>query len=195
VVTFVCPTCKNPCTHSTPGEKVFCPTCGQKLLVPAPPQSKTVLGDWQVESKSPALEQQPERELYTLTTQPRTGPRPSQPHSNLGIASSIIAFVVGGLDLILGMVVVGRIAGSSRAMGTMQDSVLAGGVAMYCLNCLSVPACLAGVGLSVVALVAHKDRNHLFTWIGLVFNALVIVGVVALYLYGVMLASSQRTSW
>jgi hypothetical protein len=54
MIQFSCPNCKGHCTHSTPGEKVLCPKCGQKIRVPAPPpQSKTVLGTWEPTTISP----------------------------------------------------------------------------------------------------------------------------------------------
>jgi DNA-directed RNA polymerase subunit RPC12/RpoP len=55
VVNFTCPTCKTLCAHTTPGEKVYCPKCGQKLLVPAAVAApKTVLGEWQPTTGAPA---------------------------------------------------------------------------------------------------------------------------------------------
>lgn len=60
MVRFSCPNCKTLCSHPTAGEKVMCPTCRQKLLVPSPPipppQNKTVLGTWEpLESTSDQL--------------------------------------------------------------------------------------------------------------------------------------------
>jgi hypothetical protein len=56
------------------------------------------------------------------------------------------------------------------------------------LNCMSVPLCLVGVGLGLVGLIAHRDCNHLFTWIGLLGNGVVILGVVGLYVFNAMLS-------
>jgi hypothetical protein len=47
MIRFTCPNCQTLCLHTVPGEKVYCPKCRQKVLVPAPPQNKTVLGEWQ----------------------------------------------------------------------------------------------------------------------------------------------------
>ena len=52
---------------------------------------------------------------------------------------------------------------------------------------MSVPVCLVGVGLAVVALVAHRDRNQLFSWIGLIGNGVVILGVLGVFMLGAML--------
>jgi hypothetical protein len=108
-------------------------------------------------------------------------------HSGLGMASFLIAVLVGGLDIVLGLITVLNIAGSKGKSG-VEDSALGGAMAVVCLNCLSIPLCLIGVGLAVMALIAHKGRNHLMTYIGLGVNALVILGVLGLYL----LASVSR---
>jgi hypothetical protein len=60
-------------------------------------------------------------------------------------------------------------------------------VSLLFFNCASVPLCIVGVSLAVVALVAHKDRNHLFTWMGLLGNGIVIVVILGLYLWGTLL--------
>src|SRR5262249_24544801 len=101
-------------------------------------------------------------------------------HSGLGMASFVIALLVGGLDVILAVAIATGIARSQTRAG-LQNEVLGGGMAMYCLNCMSVPLCLVGVGLAIVGLVAHRDRNHLFTWIGLLGNGVVILGVLGLF--------------
>ncbi len=104
------------------------------------------------------------------------------------MASFLVAVLVGGMDIVLGLIVVLNIAGS-KGSTQVKDSAVGGGVAIVCLNCLSVPLCLIGVGLAIMALIAHKDRNHLMTYIGLGVNALVILGVLALYVF----ASVSRT--
>jgi hypothetical protein len=80
------------------------------------------------------------------------------------------------------LIVVLNIAGSEGST-EVKDSALGGGMAIVCLNCLSVPLCLIGVGLAIMALIAHKDRNHLMTYIGLGVNTLVILGVLGLYVF------------
>jgi hypothetical protein len=98
---------------------------------------------------------------------------------------------VGGLDVILALVIVVGVA-RPRPHEDLQDlkiQLVGGGLSMYCLNCMSVPLCLVGVGLATVALIAHRDRNNLFTWIGLFGNGVVIVGVLGLYVLGVMLGN------
>jgi DNA-directed RNA polymerase subunit RPC12/RpoP len=113
-------------------------------------------------------------------------PRPK--HSGLGIASFLIALLVGGLDVILAVAITAGIARSSpRTSDELKANVVAGGVAMVCLNYMSLPLCLVGVGLGGVGLVVHRGQNHLFTWIGLCGNGVVIFVVVGLHLIGLML--------
>lgn len=103
-------------------------------------------------------------------------------HSGLGMGSFLIAVLVGGMDVFLGLISILNIAGS-KELSEVKGSVLGGTMALVCLNCLSIPLCLVGVGLAVMALVAHKDRNHVMTYIGLTVNALVILGVLGLFLF------------
>ena len=39
----------------------------------------------------------------------------------------------------------------------------------------------------MVGLIAHRDCNHQFTWIGLIGNGVVIFGVVGLYVVGALM--------
>jgi hypothetical protein len=120
---------------------------------------------------------------------------PARKHSGLGIASFLIALLVGGLDVIWAIVIATNIAKSApgpRNFGRtteLKANIMAGGMSMICLNCMSIPLCLVGAGLGLVALIAHKDANHLFTWIGLLGNGVVILGVVGLYVFGSMVGS------
>jgi DNA-directed RNA polymerase subunit RPC12/RpoP len=146
--------------------------------------------------------EEPEEELEEVVDdEPRRGAsgraaRTRPKHSGLGMASFIIALLVGGLDVLLGIVIATQIATSEQTprgrewetpRARMKESAVAGGLAMYCLNCMSVPVCLVGVGLAVVGLVAHRGANHLFTWIGLFGNGVVILGVVGVYVFASIL--------
>ncbi len=62
--------------------------------------------------------------------------------------------------------------------------MVAGGFSIFFLNCLSLPLCIIGAGLGLVGLIAHRNRNHVFTWLGLSGNCLVITGVLGVFLYG-----------
>jgi len=128
--------------------------------------------------------------------------------SGLGMASFIIALLVGGLDIILAVVVAANIARpvpkaqkvsfssveesakrvyiAAATSENVESKLMAGGMAMVFLNCISIPLCLVGVGLALVGLIAYRDRNHLLTRIGLYVNRAVILGVIGLYLLEAM---------
>jgi hypothetical protein len=111
---------------------------------------------------------------------------PNRKHSGLGIASFLIAVMVGGMDVILALVIVVNAAGSADrdpGLEGLPAHLAAGGLAMYCLNCMSLPLCLVGAGMGVVGLVAHRQHNHFFTWLGLGGNGVIILGVVGFYLF------------
>jgi len=89
-VKFTCPNCKTVCHHSTPGAKVFCHTCGQRILVPGPPppQNKTVVAPWQQElNRPPAPAGPPQAELdddaLVFVRCPECGCRVTVPESSL----------------------------------------------------------------------------------------------------------------
>jgi hypothetical protein len=102
-------------------------------------------------------------------------------HSGLGIAAFLIALLIGGLDLIVAIIsataMVGRTQVEAQAIGT------AGGIALLFLHYLSLPLCVLGAGLGLVALIAHRNRNNLFSWIGLCGNGLVIVSILAMHVF------------
>lgn len=114
-----------------------------------------------------------------------TGVLVPKEHAGLGIASFLIAFLVGGLDVILAVVIATGIARTENRR-TLENDMLGGVTAMLCLNCASVPLCLVGIGLGAVALIAHPNRNHLFSWMGLMGNGIVVLTLGALWLIGVM---------
>jgi DNA-directed RNA polymerase subunit RPC12/RpoP len=115
-----------------------------------------------------------------LGEEPEDDAKPTK-HSGLGIASFLISLLVIGLDVILVIVIVFGIAGS-RQQAAAQAQFMSGGLALVCLNCMSIPLCLVGAGLGLVALVAHREQNNLFSWIGVVANSAVIFGVVTAYI-------------
>jgi hypothetical protein len=113
-----------------------------------------------------------------------------QKHSALGIASFVIAVLVGGLNVILTVVIATNMAHSGeRNMPLripdnrvdLESKVMAGGASWICLNCMSIPLCLVGVAMGFVGLIAHRGQNHVFTWLGLLGNGVVILSVVGLY--------------
>jgi hypothetical protein len=190
------------------GKTICCTNCGATVSVPvepilvvrvAKPESATSF------MSSSLPRQLPASPSAGLEEDGEPGNRPGigmhQKHSGLGIASFLIAVLVGGLDLILAVAIATNVARAARDRGdfaggfdrSLETNLLAGGAAMFCLNCMSVPLCLVGVGLAVVALIAHKEHNHLFTWMGLFGSGVVILGVLGFYLYGAIAQSSPTS--
>jgi hypothetical protein len=112
----------------------------------------------------------------------------AQKYSGLGISSFLIALLVGGLDVILALVIAVNVARSSGRSNVdhLKFQLVGGGLSMYCLNCMSLPLCLVGFGLGMVGLITQRDRNNLFSWIGLLGNGIVILGVVGLYVLSML---------
>jgi transcription elongation factor Elf1 len=211
-IRFACPHCQ---VHADApagfaGTRAKCPNCGILLEVPVPkgvmtdspppapaPVPRQTSVPWQV-SGGPFNFDGPNTDAgFEMLEQPIQAPqiRTPQKHSGLGIASFLIAVLVGGLDVILAVVVATNIAHSADkspfrnpdTRAELEANLMAGGMSMICLNCMSIPLCLVGAGLGFVGLVAHKDQNHIFTWIGLIANGVVILGVVGLYVFASML--------
>jgi hypothetical protein len=174
------------------GQKLNCPKCGQRLIVPTPPQpeNRTILGKLLPESASP-LPQWMGQPSATVPKAVRTAKDEDTPHSGLGIASFLIAMLVGGLDLILLLVVALNIA-TAESDNEVRLNFFSAGISLICLNLASVPACLVGIGMAIVALIAHRRRNHLFTILGLSFNGVVVLGLILLYVLGAFLKTQER---
>lgn len=217
ILRFSCPTCAfvMKCPRLSAGQKVACINCGQRVLIPAPkpkPVNKTTLGKLEgSESAATAPPEAPEAPIPIWPEEPsRDEPGQSeddpdeesqQTHSGLGIASFLIAVLVGGMEIILIFIIAIGMASVPRGDGhEIRDDIalraVGGGVSLVCLNCASVPFALVGLGLGVVALIAHRGRNrrnHLFTWVGTIANGVVILAVVGFYLLVSLLsAAGQR---
>jgi hypothetical protein len=132
-----------------------------------------------------------DRTMMGLPTDAEYAPRK---HSGLGAASFVIAVLVLGFDLVLGVFIWSGIVNASTHQpdseapafdGSTADAklvALVGLLEMYCVNCMCIPLCLVGVGLAVAGLVAHRDRKHVLTWFGLFGNGAVIAGVIGFQL-------------
>lgn len=200
MIRFACPTCQKAlkAPDNGVGRKVSCPRCGQWLLVPPPVQllNQTVLGQPMPDPATPpppnpfnfeSMSSGPDEEGGAVHRPLARNDDAARKHSGLGIASFLIAMLVGGMDVILALVIAVNAAGSARGeagLGHVAGQLVGGGLAMYCMNLMSVPLCLVGLGMALVGLVAHRGHNHLFTWLGLLGNGVVILGVVGLYVFG-----------
>jgi DNA-directed RNA polymerase subunit RPC12/RpoP len=114
-------------------------------------------------------------------------------HSGLGIASFVILMLVGGMDAVLAAYMALNFADQHRAwreLAPQQDratltavQVKLNGLEMFCMNCVSIPVCLVGVGLALAALVAHSRSNNMLAYIGLAGNCSILLGNLILYLF------------
>jgi hypothetical protein len=101
----------------------------------------------------------------------------------LGLASFIIALFVAGLEVLLALAT--AITASRFRSGSVNRRDAEHGLSVVLdFACLSVPVGLIGVVLAVAALVAYRDRKHVFTWIGLIINGLAILPVIGVMLFG-----------
>jgi hypothetical protein len=95
-------------------------------------------------------------------------------HSGLGIASFIIAILSGIFDFVF-FVIVGLIGANDPSIDETSPVAMVVGLILFA----AVGFTFIGLGLGIVGVVL-PNRNKLFPWLGLVFNALVLLGVVGL---------------
>lgn len=161
--------------ESQPGTAcVTCPGCGRAIVLPLEELSQLIECAKCLTRFVPsggAARQSPPQHYDE--------PPPERKHSGLGIASFLIALLVGGLDLILAIVIATGVAKS--APSGMRTEIVGGGLALICFNFLSLPLCLVGFGMGLVALVVNRDRGQAFSWLGLFGNGVVVFGLIAFY--------------
>lgn len=102
-------------------------------------------------------------------------------HSGLGIASFIIAILSGIFDFLLVAV-----AGLLSAGDVLMDETSPAAMIVGLFLIASVGVTFIGLGLGIVG-VALPNRNKLFAWLGLVFNALVLIGLVGIMCLGALM--------
>lgn len=101
-------------------------------------------------------------------------------HSRLGMASSFIAVAMGGLVFSLAAAITGGLVHASLHEVKLLACISKGGIVMTCVNITCLILCGAGVGLAFAGLIASRKRSHIFSWIGVVGNVVVILGMLAL---------------
>ena len=102
-----------------------------------------------------------------------------QKHSRLGIASFVLAMLIG--ILAVGLVVTAGIVEASSPGGIDEQSAVAiiVGLGIFAIIGLSFVGC----GLGIAGLF-QPNRNRLFGILGLIFNTLIIFGLVGLIAIG-----------
>ena len=101
-------------------------------------------------------------------------------HSRLGMASCLIAGLMAAFAIsVAGAIKVGLIHPLPHKIDLVA-CVLSGGIVMTCVNVACLAFCTTGFGLAAVGLVASRKRSHVFSWIGLIGNVVVVLGMLAL---------------
>ena len=101
-------------------------------------------------------------------------------HSGLGIASFILS-LIAGVEIFTMVVIAGVMAAQSPAgidehspEAIIVGSFLCGGAALL----------LVGLGLGIAG-VLQRNRKKIFGILGLVFNALIVIGLLTLFAIGI----------
>jgi hypothetical protein len=110
---------------------------------------------------------------------PFTPPPPpaAQKHSRLGIVSLVLA-ILAMLVMCVDVVIVLGLTGGTNISTEVQYLDTA-------FSCIAAIAALTGLGLGIAA-VSRKDAKKLFGILGLVFNALYLLGYCGLVGYNVL---------
>jgi hypothetical protein len=105
------------------------------------------------------------------------------PHSGLGISSTLIA-IIGGLAMIGAFVYAGMLGMEAGGQPDETDPriMAIGLVIVVCGGLLLLGGVLGLAGLFV------GERRRLFSWIGLILNALPLLGALALVVLGLAMA-------
>lgn len=178
-ISFECPSCRT--TFFVPeqmiGRMIDCPKCQTTFAALSDSARSGSFASSETEPGRPS-NRSSGLEFNRVTEDIEVGATPRQ-HSGLGIASFLIALLVGGMEGILALIIVRNMV-AARSAEAVEIHLIAGSMSLVCWNFFSLPACLVGAGMALVALIAHKDRHHLFTWLGLLGNGVVILIVLGL---------------
>ena len=189
-ISFRCQNCNANLSSARSGFILPCPRCKQPLQVP---YSQAIAAKNVILSSPPARAHvsDPLPEPESLSSYPPELPFPSLPHSNLGIASFLIAALVVVMDVLLGLVIATNVSTSARA----EASMVSGALGMVCLNCLSAPICLIGAVLGGTAIFTGTGKKNLMlAYIGTALNSLVVLVLLALYMLGAATGAKSKPS-
>lgn len=170
-IRFSCPACNARLLGTRPGTRTACPSCGIRLQVPG--------------ERSADITPIPFDFNGVQRRKPTTEHKEPVRHSALGIASFLIAALVGSMDVLVGLVLVVSV-GTAGEGQDMSRKVTSSALSLVCLNCLSAPVCLIGIVLGATGAFIHRngERKHILTYIGLGVNTAVVAGLLTLYLIG-----------
>ncbi len=148
-----------------------CPSCGKADAFSARPKS----GD--------------QCEACGLTTVVPVGCLAPTEHSVAGVISFVIALLVGALNLLILLVAVASPTAPKHPLAIAALSLL---VSLSCFSVLSAPLCVAGFAMSLVTLIHHKGRNHIFSWLGLYGNLFILCMMMLALIFTSLLGNLRR---
>ena len=116
---------------------------------------------------------------YSYSDEHLAGGRAEPRHSGLGIASFVIALFSGVMEM--GLIVIAGVMAETTPGGVNEESpqVILLGLCLLGGAALS----LLGIGLGIGGLL-QSNRKAVFAVLGIVFNAMVILGVLGLFVLG-----------
>ena len=103
-------------------------------------------------------------------------------HSGLGVASFIMSIVLGVSDFAI--FIFAGIVEAGTPGGMDEESVVAILIGLFIIG--SVFANVAGVALGIAGVV-QRDRQKVFSILGVAFNAAIILGMIGLIIIGIMM--------
>jgi hypothetical protein len=103
-------------------------------------------------------------------------------HSGLGVASFIMAMVLGVLDFAI-FVYAGLVEAGTPG-GMDEESVVAILLGLFIIG--SVFANVAGIALGIAGAI-QRDRQKVFSILGVIFNSAIIFGMIGLIIIGLMM--------
>jgi hypothetical protein len=103
-------------------------------------------------------------------------------HSGLGVASFVMSVAIGVFDFAVFMFA--GVVEMSTPGGMDEESIVAVIVGLLIIGSLFMN--VGGVGLGIAGIV-QRDRQKVFSVLGVAFNTLIILGMVGLLIIGMMM--------
>jgi len=107
---------------------------------------------------------------------------PVRKHTGFGIASFLIAIVVGLAEF--AVILVAGVIGAENPNGVDENSKVVMGIGLGVCGGMAVAVC--GLGMAVAGL-CQSERNKTFAVLGLILNGLIVAGVLFLIVLGMMM--------
>ena len=103
-------------------------------------------------------------------------------HSGLGVASFVLSVLIGALDF--AVFVIAGVVETSTPGGMNEESLVAVVIGLLIIG--SLFANVGGIGLGIAGII-QKNRQKVFSILGVAFHTLIILGMVGLLIVGLMM--------